>query len=121
MVAQSNRGKPLSTRPSAKMIAARRSTRPTVGRDSGIATMGVRELKQDASRVLRRVRERGEEIEITHHGRVVARLVPVAPQRPRRPPSAAWSTLDRVAREIGARWPKGWSAARAVRAARRDL
>ena len=74
-----------------------------------MATIGVRELKRDASRDLRRVRERGEETEITHHARVVARLVPVAPQRPRRPPSAAWSTLDRVAREIGARWPKGWS------------
>src|SRR5947207_14438331 len=83
-----------------------------------MATIGVRELKRDASRVLRRVRERGEEIEITHHGGVVARLAPVAPQRPRRPPSAAWSAPDRIAREIGARWPKGWSAARAVRDAR---
>ena len=86
-----------------------------------MTTIGVRELKQHASQVLRRVRERGEEIEVTHHGRVVARLVPVERQRSRRSPSAAWSTLDRVAREIGARWPKGWSAARAVRDGRREL
>jgi prevent-host-death family protein len=84
-------------------------------------TIGVRELKQQTSQVLRRVRERGEEIEVTLHGRVVARLVPAAAPRARRPASATWSSLDRVAREIGARWPKGWSAARAVREGRREL
>lgn len=31
-----------------------------------MATIGVRELKQRTSQVLRRVRERGEEIEVTH-------------------------------------------------------
>ena len=84
--------------------------------------IGVRELKERASQVLRRVRERGEEIEVTHHGRVVARLIPVPQERRRRRTSAAaWSTLDRVAREIGARWPKGRSAVNAVREGRRDL
>ncbi len=84
--------------------------------------IGVRELKARASQVLRRVRERGEEVEVTHHGRVVARLIPVARDRPRpRASAATWATLDRVAREIGARWPKGRSAAEAVREGRRDL
>jgi prevent-host-death family protein len=84
--------------------------------------IGVRELKERASEVVRRVREGGEEVEVTYHGRVVARLVPVSPER-RSPPTsaAAWSTLDRVAREIGARWPKGRSAVKAVREGRRDL
>lgn len=82
--------------------------------------IGVRELKERASEVLRQARERGEEIEVTHHGRVVARLVPVA-QEGSRPRAAAWASLDRVAREIGARWPEGHSAARAVREGRRDL
>jgi hypothetical protein len=51
-----------------------------------------------------------------------ARLLPVSRERPRpRASAAAWATLDRVAREIGARWPKGRSAAQAVREARRDL
>ena len=59
--------------------------------------------------------------EVTPHVRVVARLVPVACPRRRRRPSATWSTLDRVAREISARWPKGWSAVRAVREGRREL
>jgi len=85
-------------------------------------SIGVRELKERASQVLRRVRERREEIEVTHHGRVVARLIPVSRERPRpRASAAAWTTLDRVAREIGARWPKGRSAANAVREGRRDL
>lgn len=84
--------------------------------------IGVRELKEHASRVLRRVRERGEEIEVTYHGRVVARLIPVSRERLRpRASTATWSTLDRVAREIGTRWPKGRSAANTVREGRRDL
>lgn len=87
-----------------------------------MAAIGVRELKEHTSRVLRRVRERGEEIEVTHHGRVVARLVPASPDRPRpRATAAAWATLDQVAREISARWPKGRSAAKAVKEGRRDL
>ncbi|MGH7312046.1 MAG: type II toxin-antitoxin system Phd/YefM family antitoxin [Candidatus Rokuibacteriota bacterium] len=84
--------------------------------------IGVRELKERASQVLRRVRQRGEEVEITHHGRVVARLIPASRERPSpRASAAAWSTLDRLAREIGARWPKGRSATNAVREGRRDL
>ena len=84
--------------------------------------VGVRELRSRASEILRRVRERGEEIEITHHGRVVARLVPVSPERARLgKAAAAWSSLNRVAREIGARWPRGHSAAHAVREGRRAL
>lgn len=84
--------------------------------------IGVRELKEHTSQVLRRVRQRGEEIEVTHHGRVIARLVPVRRERPRTRTSAGvWSTLDQVAREIGARWPKGHSAAKAVRDERREL
>lgn len=69
--------------------------------------VGVRELRQHTGRVLRKLQDSGEEIEITYHGRVVARLVPVrrAPACAR--PAAAWSTLDQVSREIGARWPKG--------------
>ena len=87
-----------------------------------MAAIGVRELKEHTSQVLRRVRERGEEIEVTHHGRVIARLVPVSQERRRpRTTAAAWATLDQVAREIGARWPKGRSAAKAVKEGRRDL
>ncbi len=80
-------------------------------------TVGVRELKQQTSELLRRVRERGDEIQVTHHGRVIARIVPVAPapEEARR----AWDDLDHLAAEIGRRWPKGVSAEEAVAEGRR--
>lgn len=85
-----------------------------------LASVGVRELKARTSAVLRRVRERGEEVEVTVRGRVVARIVPVRPAaRGSARRRSAWTDLDRLAREIGARWPKGVSAARAVREGRR--
>lgn len=49
--------------------------------------VGLRELRQDASDLVRRV-EAGEEIVITVSGRPSARLVPVGPSRWRR-----WSEL----------------------------
>lgn len=33
-----------------------------------MVTVGVRELKQETSQILRRVREEGEIVEITYHG-----------------------------------------------------
>ena len=70
--------------------------------------LGVRELKNSLSEVLREIRENGEPVEVTSHGQVVARLVPVDP------PCLTQSEIDeiiadmdRVAAELGARWPKG--------------
>jgi prevent-host-death family protein len=42
----------------------------------GMETIGVRELRQNASRYLARV-EAGEELGVTNDGRLVARLVPI--------------------------------------------
>jgi prevent-host-death family protein len=42
----------------------------------GVEVIGVRELRQHASRYLARV-EAGEELGVTNNGRLVARLVPV--------------------------------------------
>lgn len=39
-------------------------------------SVGVRELRERTSQILRDVAEKGENIEVTHHGRVMARLVP---------------------------------------------
>lgn len=50
--------------------------------------VGLRELRQQASELVRRV-EGGEEIVITVAGRPSARLVPVAPKR--------WRTFDEIA------------------------
>jgi prevent-host-death family protein len=46
-------------------------------------TVGLRELRQDASELVRRV-ENGEQIDITVSGRLAARLVPAAPKTWRR-------------------------------------
>jgi prevent-host-death family protein len=43
--------------------------------------IGIRELRQDASRHLRAV-ERGETIEVTDRGRPVARIVPIRASHP---------------------------------------
>jgi prevent-host-death family protein len=45
---------------------------------SSMERVGIRELKQNASAVVRRV-ARGESLEVTEHGRPVARLVPILP------------------------------------------
>lgn len=45
-----------------------------------MGTVGLRELRQDASELVRRV-EAGEELEITVSGRLAARLVPAAPKQ----------------------------------------
>lgn len=76
-------------------------------------TVGVRELKQQASELIRLVREKGSEIRVTYHGDVVALLIPVKKSKTR-DEAKAWTSLDNLAAEIGAHWPKGVSAAQAV-------
>jgi prevent-host-death family protein len=58
--------------------------------------VGIRELKQNASAVMRRVAA-GETIEVTDHGRPVARIVPLR----------ATSTLDQLVAEGRAVPPMG--------------
>lgn len=53
-----------------------------------MGTVGLRELRQDASELVRRV-EGGEEIDITVSGRLAARMVPAAPRR--------WQQWDEIA------------------------
>jgi prevent-host-death family protein len=87
-----------------------------------MAEVGIRELKQRTSEVLRRVREQREAINITHRGRVVARLVPVEETSEKTDEtSKVWADMDRLAQEIGTRWPEGVSAVEAVREQRREL
>lgn len=51
----------------------------TLWLDVAVKRIGVAELKDNLSRHLREV-EGGQEIEVTDHGRPVARIVPVRPQ-----------------------------------------
>jgi prevent-host-death family protein len=85
-------------------------------------SVGIRELKERTSQILRRVRENGEEIQVTYHGRVIARLVPAGTSQPDPTAlSAVWTDLDRLAAEIGVRWPSGVTATEAVDEGRREL
>jgi prevent-host-death family protein len=66
-------------------------------------TVGLRELRQDASELVRRV-ENGEEIAITVAGRLAARLVPPAPR--------TWQRWDDVADLFASRADPTWNADR---------
>ena len=84
-----------------------------------MVTVGIRELKQQASELVRLVRETGSEVRITHRGQVVALLIPVPPRKSKEGEKHYWANLDTLAAEIGARWPKGVSAVQAVAEGRR--
>lgn len=76
-------------------------------------TVGVRELKQQASELIRQVREDGKEVQVTYRGEVVALVVPV--KRPAQTDDkSAWEQLDVLAAEIGARWPADVTSVEAV-------
>jgi prevent-host-death family protein len=64
-----------------------------------MATVGLRELRQDASDLVRRV-QGGEEIEITVSGRLAARIVPAAPKR--------WQRWENVADVFTGRADPSW-------------
>lgn len=85
-----------------------------------MSEVGIRELKEKTSDVLRRVREQKESIDITYRGRVVARIVPISSKEERQRHNAAvMKRMDELAEEIGRLWPKGLSAAQAVAEDRR--
>lgn len=82
-------------------------------------SVGIRELKHNTSAILRRAREKGEDVAVTYRGEIVAYLVPATRRARSRTADAAWSELDRLAVELGKRWPTRASAAAAVREGRR--
>lgn len=85
-------------------------------------TVGIRELKQKTSKILRRVREESVTFEITYHGEIIARLVPVNLPKPSDEEVAAiLADLEALSAEISAKWPEGVSALDAVHDVRRDL
>lgn len=79
-----------------------------------MVTVGIRELKQHASELVRRVREGGEPVQITYHGKVVALLIPVEQATDQEAETRAWAALDELAVQIGGHWPEGVSAQEAV-------
>jgi prevent-host-death family protein len=67
-------------------------------------------LKQQASELVRQVREQGNPVQITYHGKVVAMLIPVEQAQDKAAEARAWAELDELAAQIGQRWPEGVSA-----------
>jgi len=84
-----------------------------------MVTVGVRELKQKASQLIRILRETGEEVRVTHHGKVVAYLIPARNPERKEDDVRSWANLDTLAVEIGAHWPEGLSATQAISGDRR--
>jgi prevent-host-death family protein len=71
--------------------------------------VGLRELKAHASQILRDVRERRGRYVVTHRGRPIALLVPVAEipspaEPPDDPGEDGWDEFFRLADEIGRKW-----------------
>ena len=84
--------------------------------------VGIRELKTQASDIIRRVRENNESYVVTYRGRPVARLEPLAdPEEKRYRAREVLAEMDRIAEEVSKYWPEGLSAADAVAADRREL
>ena len=63
-----------------------------------IKTIGIRELKANPSAAIEYVRTHCVSVDITNHGKVVARIVPVKSDAQ----DADWAEIDALAVEIGA-------------------
>ena len=89
---------------------------------TAVHVVSVQDLSEQTGPILRRVSELGEIIEVVDEGKTLARLVPSA-RRPVDPDALAawWAEVDKLAAEIGAKWPKGVSAADAIKEDRREL
>ena len=85
--------------------------------------VGITKLKKDAAEIVRRVRDGREEFVITVDGKPVARISPWTEEMSgdefNREIRAWLKSIEPLAREISAVWPKGVSAADAVAEQRR--
>jgi prevent-host-death family protein len=87
-----------------------------------VRSVGVRELREKTSEIVRDVREKGEVVNVTYRGKTVARIVPTDPPRPDPEAVAAWwERWKALGAEISKYWPEGVSAVDAIREQRREL
>jgi prevent-host-death family protein len=77
-------------------------------------TVGIRQLKQQASELVRQVRESGSPVQITYHGKVVALLIPAEQATDAEEEARAWAALDELAAQIGQHWPEKLSVQQAI-------
>ena len=66
-----------------------------------VRTVGIRELKANISEILREIEEKGEIVEVTRHGNVVARLVPARSGLSDAEIRVALTSLDAFTAEMG--------------------
>ena len=66
-----------------------------------MVSVGVRELKEHTSEIVRRVRDDGETIDITYRGEVVATLAPKQ-KHSQEERDAFWERLDKLREDIAA-------------------
>ena len=82
-------------------------------------TYAVCELEEHLNEILRLVQEKKEVIEITSGGELIAHVIPAGlthkPDWLVPPEGDILTDMERVAREISARWPEGVSALDAIR------
>ena len=84
--------------------------------------VGIRELKRDASAIIRTVRDDKKVIEVTYRGEVVAQIIPVERPQERQQRFDEFSEkLMALRKEVSERWVDGMSAVEAVREQRREL
>jgi prevent-host-death family protein len=80
--------------------------------------IGVRQLKNEASRILRDVRNNGEEFILTVDGEEIARLTPIAPRGDEAKKlvnrARALEDADKLAHEVALAWSSSKSAAEEV-------
>ena len=81
----------------------------------------MRELKAQASEIVRNVREHRVRYIITYRGQPVGLLAPLdqEPSRAASGESTAWDELTRLGQEIGRGWPAGVASAGVLSAMRR--
>ena len=86
----------------------------TYGKEMVVARVGVRELKNQTTEIIRDVRENQAEYVVTYHGRPIAVLLPIdeawLEAEARRAAEAAtpgddvWAELEAIRQEIGRSW-----------------
>ena len=84
--------------------------------------IGIRELKEQTSAIVKRIRERNETVIITYRGRAVARIVPFEDASTLRAEGRrVWRAMDELAKEIGAQRPPDMEAPDELAGQRRVL
>jgi len=92
-----------------------------------MSLIGVRELRERTSEVIRRVREERAEYVVTYQGRPVAAILPLDTERAeaemvnagKRAVLGSWERYERLAEEIRRAWPADISTQDVVNAIRR--